>query len=431
MLALVGRLVVFMGVLIVGALTLAIGLVSLAPRQVAVQKSSMADSGFSLAAPKAQLPSELLTPSAFTAAKTVAEMSLSDKVRSLLIVSLAGTDAESLSGFVSHVGAGGFILMGKNIPSTAPELAAETAALRGKSAFPRFVAIDEEGGEVKRLPYDTFPGANTLRNESSSATSSAFTSRAALLKSVGVNLNFGIVADVSSDPKSFIYGRSFGSDGTSVAERVSAAVSAEKSGSVSSTLKHFPGHGSAAGDSHTSIPASGLDRAQWTASDALPFVAGIKAGAQAVMFGHLSFPGIDETPSSLSRTWHNILRQDLNFHGLAVTDDMTMLQRSKVPELADPSRNAVRALAAGNDLLVYTWGDAPASAGIDVDQLVNGIVAAVRQGEIPEKQITESALRALAVRRTFSPESGSDSKVCSVACILAYSKLGLTRTPTN
>ena len=425
-----GRLITFMSVLIVGALTLAIGLVSLAPRQHMESADLTIPSDFSLKVSGEKLPSELLTPSAYAAAKTVAEMSLSDRVRSLLIVSLAGTDSASLSGFVSHVGAGGFILMGKNIPSTAQELATETAALRGNSAFPRFVAIDEEGGEVKRLPYDTFPGANTLRNEPPSATSSAFSSRAALLNSVGVNLNFGIVADVSSDPKSFIYGRSFGSDGTAVAERVSAAVSAEKSGFVSSTLKHFPGHGSAAGDSHTSIPASGLDRAQWVASDALPFVAGIKAGAQAVMFGHLSFPAIYATPSSLSRTWHNILRQDLNFHGLAVTDDMTMLQRSKVPELADPTRNAIRAFSAGNDLLVYTWGDAPSSAGIDVDELVNGIVAAVHQGEIPEKQITESALRALAVRRTFAPESASDSKACSVACVLAYSKLGLTRTPT-
>jgi beta-N-acetylhexosaminidase len=419
-----GRLLVFMVSLVVICLALAVSIVAFAPRQQEAVLQTQTPSEFSLAAQRS-LPPELSSAAAHAVVAQVASMSLEQRIRSLLIVSLAGTDAAVLGNYVSSVGAGGFILMGKNIPSTPAELAAETAALRGDGPVPRLVAIDEEGGDVKRLPYDGFAGAKTLRNEAPQSTYEAFVGRSALLKSVGVTLNFGIVADVSSDPQAFIYGRSFGADGVSAAERVSKAVSGESVSGIASTLKHFPGHGSAAGDSHTSIPTSGLDPASWKNSDAVPFAAGIASGARAVMFGHLAFPAVDSTPASLSPTWHTILRRDFGFRGLAITDDMTMLQRSKQPELLDPVDNAIRAFQAGNDMLVYTWGDAPASAGIDVDQLVTGVVAAVHGGRISRQQIDQSALRAMATRASLGTRSLAESQVCNVACIFGYSRLGL------
>jgi beta-N-acetylhexosaminidase len=420
----VGRLIGFMAALIVIALALAMGLISLAPRPSTLSPDVLASSDFVLVQ-RSLTPVELLSPSAFAAAPQVASMSLEQRIRSLLIVSLAGTDATALATYVDSVGAGGFILMGKNIPSTPLELATETAALKGGAQMPRLIAIDEEGGEVTRLSYDSFAGANTLRNEPAQATQVAFTGRAHLLAQVGVNLNFGVIADVSADPKSFIYGRSFGSEPAQVAIRVGQAVRAEAAVNIASTLKHFPGHGSAAGDSHTSIPLSGLDLETWRTTDAIPFAAGISAGASAVMFGHLSFPTVDSTPASLSKTWHQILRRDLGFRGLAITDDMTMLQRSQLPELLNPVENAIRAFQAGNDMLVYTWGDAPASAGIDVDQLVRGVASAVQSGRISAQQINESALRVMALRAGLGSSATVFSQVCNVACLLSYSRLGI------
>ena len=209
-------------------------------------------------------------PVQFYAEDTIASMSLVEKISSLIVANQPGLDPASLQSFVMGNSLGGFILMGSNVPETPEELKGITSALIGSAELPRLIAIDEEGGLIKRLPYDGYAGADILRNEPVIATEQAFFSRGALLNNVGVNLNFGVVADVSSDPLSFIYGRSFGADGTQAGERVSAAVAGEET-SVMSTLKHFPGHGSAPGDSHVGVPTSSLTYDQWLATDAVPF----------------------------------------------------------------------------------------------------------------------------------------------------------------
>ena len=340
------------------------------------------------------------------------QMSLEQKISSLIIANQPGIDPGALESFVAGNSLGGFILMGTNIPPTPEELQVLTSSLEGTVELPRLIAIDEEGGQVTRLPYDAFAGADILRNEPVDATQEAFSGRGKLLTSVGVNLNFGIVADVSSDPHSFIYERSFGSDALSVAERVDAAVEGEDN-SVLSTVKHFPGHGSAPGDSHVGVPTSSLTYDQWLASDAIPFQTGIDSGAQFVMFGHLSFPAIDSTPASLSVTWHNILRQDMGFQGLIITDDMTMLEKSHLPEYSDRVANAIAALAAGNDVLLYVPG-----ADFDANSLVAGIAAAVRSGQLSEQNIDDSLTRVLTQRRELYPEATTWVPPCDERCFV-------------
>jgi len=351
-------------------------------------------------------------PVDFYVENLLASMTLEQKIRSLIIANQPGTDPASLHSFVEGNELGGFILMGNNVPETSTELVGETVAIAGSPELPRLIGIDEEGGLIKRLPYDDFAGADTLRNEPAAATYSAFTSRGQLLSSVGVNLNFGVVADVSSDPLSFIYGRSFGGDPASVAERVTAAVTGEDS-SVLSTIKHFPGHGSAPGDSHVGVPTSPLTFDQWLASDAIPFQAGIDAGTSMVMFGHLAFPAIDNTPSSLSRTWHHILRENLGFAGIIITDDMTMLEQSHLPEYADRVNNAVLALAAGNDVLLYVPG-----AQFDVGAIVTGVASAVNSGQISSAQLDDSVRRVLTLRRMLFPKAESWIPPCDERCFI-------------
>lgn len=348
----------------------------------------------------------------FYVSETLALMTPEQKIRSLIIANQPGSDPAALNSFVSSNEFGGFIVMGSNVPETPEALSAITSAIIGNPELPRLIAIDEEGGQVTRIPYDSFAGANTLRNEPVISTTEAFIGRGQLLRSVGVNLNFGVVADVSADPGSFIYGRSFGADGLTAAERVSAAIEGENP-SVLSTIKHFPGHGSAPGDSHIGIPVSALSFEQWLTSDALPFQAGIDVGAEMVMFGHLAFPLVDPLPSSLSPLWHEVLRNQLGFDGVSITDDLTMLEASGVPEYGDRVTNAVLALAAGNDVLLYVAG-----ADFDASSIVLGVLAAIDSGQISQAQIDNSVRRVLTLRRELYPQADDWIPPCDERCFI-------------
>ncbi|QJU55896.1 glycoside hydrolase family 3 N-terminal domain-containing protein [Herbiconiux sp. KACC 21604] len=320
-------------------------------------------------------------------------MTLEQKIASMFMVHVAGSDPAALQGYLEANKPGGLLLLGDNVPGSAADAAALTGALHESDGLATLIAIDQEGGIVARLRDDGYAAADTLKSEPVQATTDAFTQRAALLDATGMTVNFGIVADVTSDPSSFIFERSLGADPSSASARVAAAVSAER-GSVVSTLKHFPGHGAAGGDSHTSIPTTDLGYEQWLAEDAPPFQAGVDAGAEMVMFGHLVYSSVDGAPASLSPEWHRVLRDELGFDGVAVTDDLLMLENSGVAAYADRTTNAIAAVAAGNDLLLY-------NSTVDVPALSAAIASAVRAGTIPESRIDEAALRLLDLRRTL------------------------------
>lgn len=327
------------------------------------------------------------------AAELVAAASVRENVASVLMATAPGTDAEALGAFVADHGLGGFILMGDNVPGAPEQLAAITARLSPDPAYPALIAIDEEGGPVTRLPWDGLPGADTLKFEDPAAAEEAFAARAALLAEAGVNVNFGIVADVGDDPAGFIHARALGATAAESAARVAAAVRGEH-GVVFSTLKHFPGHGAAPGDSHAQVPTSSLPFEDWSAGEAQPFRAGLDAGAELLMFGHLAFTAVDTAPASLSAEWHRVAREELGFTGVAVSDDLGMLLASGVDEYLDPVRNAAAALAAGNDLLVLVAGADEATIAATIE----GLTAEVEQGRIPRERLEEAAVRVAELR---------------------------------
>jgi beta-N-acetylhexosaminidase len=347
-------------------------------------------------------------------------MSTDDKVRSLIIGHVSGLNPEGMRYAVAPVssggsGWGGIILMRDNVTPDPAEVAALTAAVIAEPELPPIIAIDQEGGDVVRLPFDPYPGANELRAQPVSATADAFSGRGGLLASVGVNVNFGIVADVTSDRRSYIYSRTLGDSGAESAERVAAAVTAEQA-HVASTLKHFPGHGRSADDSHFGIPIATVGADEWRASDAVPFSAGIGAGARFVMFGHLVFPAVDDVPASLSAAWNDVLRRDLGFRGITVTDDLLMLQSSGDARWSDPYANAVSALAAGNDALLYVFPADPSTVGIDLGVLVKTLAQAVDSGIVPTTQLDASALRMLTFRRELAPGAERWRAPCDIGC---------------
>jgi len=331
----------------------------------------------------------------------LSQMTLRQKVSSLLILHTPGTDVSVLKDYLSKYQPGGLIFMGDNIPGTIDELKSLTQALQNNQSLPYLFAVDEEGGIVKRLPGDDFAAAMGLKNQPISATRDAFKSRSLLLQQSGLNLNFGIVADVTADPNSFIFPRVFGGDPTQTGEKVLAAVTASK-GATLSTLKHFPGHGESEADSHHSIPTTDISLSQWQLHDMIPFKMGVDAGADVVMFGHLIYSSIDDAPASLSLKWHDILKNQLNFHGITVTDDMMMLQNSGDNKYADPTENAISALLAGNTMLLYVLGADNSVSGVNIGDLIDGIVRSVKDGDLKLSLINQNARRLIEVRRALN-----------------------------
>lgn len=334
--------------------------------------------------------------------RRLADMTLEQKAASLLMLHAPGTDAAPLRALVDQ-GVGGVILMGDNIPETPEQLGALTDALQVEGEAATLVGVDQEGGIVRRIPWDPAGAPADLRGAAPAAARDAFAARAEVLAAAGVNVNFGIVADVTADPGSFIQDRTLGADPASAAERVAAAVDGEQErGVVASTVKHFPGHGAAPGDSHISIPAAQLSLDQWRTDAAPPFHAAVDAGVDLVMTGHLAYPAVDPAPASLSPAWHRILREDLGFEGVVVTDDMLMLQHNGLPEFADANENAVRAVAAGADLLLYVLPADPSGFGISVPGLSAALAGAVRAGRIPEERLDEAAAHVMTLRAELS-----------------------------
>jgi len=347
----------------------------------------------------------LLNPDQLYLLQRLADMDLREKLGAQIMIHVPGTDAGRIRGVVEQHGFGGVILMGDNVGGSADAVARLTSALHAEPGLPLLTAIDQEGGIVRRLPGDSAPAGRALWGSPPSAAEAAFRDRAALVARAGVLINFGVVADVTPDRSSFISGRVLGESPDSSAERVAAAVRGEL-GATLPTLKHFPGHGASPADSHVSVPRSSISLEEWRQTHAVPFAAGIAAGAPLVMTGHLQFDEISAVPATLSAEWIDILRDDLGFEGVIVTDDMIMLQRSGLDDYADPRRNAVRALAAGNDLLLYVLPGDPSTVGIDPAGLLDALVAAVEEGTVSEAAVDESVLRLLAVRRQASGESG-------------------------
>lgn len=337
------------------------------------------------------------------AESAVAAMSVRERAASVVMGHIPTTDAAALRAYMESTGAGGFLLMGANIPADETELQRITQALTVDPARPPLIAIDQEGGDVSRLPWDGFPAPLELQQADPAATEAAYAGRGALVRQAGIPVNFGIVADVTADPTSFLKRRILGTTPDASAARVAAAVRGEE-GSVFSTLKHFPGHGAAPGDSHSTIPSTALTLDQWRAADAVPFVAGIDAGAELLMFGHLAFTAVDPAPASLSTEWHRIAREDLGFDGVTVTDDLGMLQATGLPEYADPVANAVAALAAGNDIVLTVVHSTPDTA----PQIIDGIVAAVESGAVPAERLEDAATRVMELRLAVAEAGGGE-----------------------
>lgn len=264
------------------------------------------------------------------------------------------------------------------------ERAAVTAQLK---AYPGLAAVDDEGGRVNRFGVAAFPSARRQELSLSLQQIRALAkSRANDLVSRGLNLDFAPVVDVSSEPDTGPIGdRSYSDDPQSVIRNAGAFADGLRDGAVLPALKHFPGHGSASGDSHTAIvttpPLGQLER-----KDLIPFKALTRAGPVAVMVGHLDVAGLTETetPASLSPAAYRYLRKEVGFDGLAVTDDLGTMKA--ITARGSTEGAVVTALVAGADLAIIGPADL-------YDSVLTRLDAAAATGELPAGRVDEAFSR--------------------------------------
>lgn len=296
-------------------------------------------------------------------------------VDAVLLPGFRGTElpdwvAERLRG-----GLAGVCLYGENVTSLGQ---VRSLIQQIRQAKPdALVAIDEEGGDVTRLHYregSPYPGAALLgRIDDVAATAEVGRAVADDLAGVGADLNLAPVADVNSDPRNPVIGvRSFGADPALVARHVAAFTRAHEGVGVATSVKHFPGHGDTASDSHLALPVVDVPLDVLRTRDLPPFRAAIEAGARTVMSSHILLPQIDPAnPATFSsRILGDLLRGELGFGGVVVSDALDMAGASG--EIGIPAA-AARALAAGCDLLCLGTGGSPEQLDAIADAVAGGV----------------------------------------------------------
>ena len=333
--------------------------------------------------------------------ETLAGMTLHEKVCQMMFVTpeeLTGEDGVTVAGdatrqALENYPVGGIVYFAKNLESQ-DQVKEMIDNSQKYSSIGLFVATDEEGGVVNRLMDTvgtTYIGSMYYYKDDGDETAyeNAYTI-ANDMSALGFNLDFAPVADVWSNPDNTVIGeRAYSDDYAQAAELVGNAVKGFNDGGVMCTLKHFPGHGDTAEDSHYSSAYVHRTKEEIMADEMQPFRSGIEAGAEFVMVGHLIVPDIDEVPATLSYTIATgILRDELKFEGVAITDSFEM---ESIADNYSVDDAVVMSVKAGMDMILQPK---------DMASAVNSIEQAVADGELSEDRIDESVRRILTLKES-------------------------------
>lgn len=333
--------------------------------------------------------------------ETLAGMTLHEKVCQMMFVTpeeLTGEDGVTVAGdatrqALENYPVGGIVYFAKNLESQ-DQVKEMIDNSQKYSSIGLFVATDEEGGVVNRLMDTvgtTYIGSMYYYKDDGDETAyeNAYTI-ANDMSALGFNLDFAPVADVWSNPDNTVIGeRAYSDDYAQAAELVGNAVKGFNDGGVMCTLKHFPGHGDTAEDSHYSSAYVHRTKDEIMADEMQPFRSGIEAGAEFVMVGHLIVPDIDEVPATLSyKIATGILRDELKFEGVAITDSFEM---ESIADNYSVDDAVVMSVKAGMDMILQPK---------NMTSAVNSIEQAVADGELSEDRIDESVRRILTLKES-------------------------------
>lgn len=332
----------------------------------------------------------------------IEEMTLEEKVCQLFMVTpeqLTGVDMAVQAGdttkeSIQRYPVGGIIYFSQNIIDE-QQIKAMIENTKSYSKYPLFIGVDEEGGSmvariagnanfaVEKVPDMQVIGASGDSEEAYRAGSII----GGYLHELGFNMDFAPVADVLTNPENTVIGsRSFGADAAVDARMTARMAEGLQEKHVSAVLKHFPGHGGTDGDSHEEAVTNESTLESLKNTEFLPFKAGIQAGADCVLVGHIALPAVtgDTVPATLSqKIITGLLRKELGFDGIIITDS---LQMGAVANYYTPVEAAVKAVQAGADIILMPG---------DFTQAYEGLLAAVKNGEISEARIEESVYRIL------------------------------------
>lgn len=280
----------------------------------------------------------------------------------------------------------GYILFGRDFEGRSLEdIKALTKGYQAAAKIPLLIGSDEEGGTVTRISSilkTPFQSPMALYHQGGmEAVLSDTKQKSELLKSVGINAGLFPVADLARNHSAFIYDRTIGQDAQTTASYVQQIVEELKKSKVGSTLKHFPGYGDN-GDSHTAIIQDNRSLDELRQADFLPFRAGIDAGAGSVLVSHNILSKIDTVPSSISPKITDLLRKELHFKGVIMTDDLDM---AGLANFVSQEEAAFQVIVAGNDLIL----------GSSYQTQIPYLLKKISSGELTEERIDESVRRIL------------------------------------
>ncbi|RCW50374.1 beta-N-acetylhexosaminidase [Paenibacillus prosopidis] len=346
----------------------------------------------------ANKPNEAIDP----IKEKIAGMTIDEKIGQMVIVGLKGTSIQARAlKMIESYHIGGFILYKENIADAnqTMTLLNQLKAANISNTAPLWLSVDQEGGKVSRMPdeFIELPKAQQV----GMVNQRSYTRQIGLalgkeVHSLGFNMDFAPVLDINSNPNNPVIGdRSFGSDPQTVVRHGIETMKAIQSEQVAAVVKHFPGHGDTSVDSHLDLPVVYKTLKELQSFELLPFEEAIKQGADAIMIAHLLIPNIDkQNPASLSRTIiTNLLRENLKFDGVVITDDMTM---GGIIKHYDIGEAAIKSVQAGSDILLV---------GHDYDKQVSVLQALKKStdnGILTEETLDRSVYRILRLKAKYN-----------------------------
>lgn len=332
----------------------------------------------------------------------IESMSINEKIGQLMIVGFNGTSVdENLNDLVKNSYIGGVILFKDNVESLdgVTELINNIKLLNIENKIPLFISVDEEGGVVSRTPNEFLKLPSSLsigayNNENMSYKVGEIIAQE--LKLMGYNMDYAPVLDVLSNPNNTVIGsRAFGRDVDTVSNLGVSVMKGISENNVISVVKHFPGHGDTSVDSHYGLPLVEKSLEELKELEFIPFQWAINNGADVIMVSHILLQSIDsENPATMSKKIiSNILRNEMNFDGVVISDDMTM---AAIMDNYDIGEASVKAINAGVDIILVCHG-------YDNEmQVLNSISEAVNSGEITEERLNESVYRILSLKNKYN-----------------------------
>ena len=332
----------------------------------------------------------------------IESMSINEKIGQLMIVGFNGTSVdENLNDLVKNSYIGGVILFKDNVESLdgVTELINNIKLLNIENKIPLFISVDEEGGVVSRTPNEflKLPSSISIgayNNENMSYKVGEIIAQE--LKLMGYNMDYAPVLDVLSNPNNTVIGsRAFGRDVDTVSNLGVSVMKGISENNVISVVKHFPGHGDTSVDSHYGLPLVEKSLEELKELEFIPFQWAINNGADVIMVSHILLQSIDsENPATMSKKIiSNILRNEMNFDGVVISDDMTM---AAIMDNYDIGEASVKAINAGVDIILVCHG-------YDNEmQVLNSISEAVNSGEITEERLNESVYRILSLKNKYN-----------------------------